>query len=432
MEQEQFDFNKTYRQVRDLIGKAHVLQQLVHKCRMKAQSLTNIPLTQTKGLLQNLQVLIWAISYCCRGSIKQSGFIVAPVPPYISAESIEVPIETQELLNCLKLYLETVIRGPNKIKRLTEKLETHDMELTKWKDSASPFEKKRVNWDFQYKRFMQEIKDIKTLEEDLRIVFDKIDWIIQNTQEYVYNADDIGHQAFKEGLSTPKEIVKRFRGSLDGDNRKVLVRVKGGLPASESQQENNSQLDNKEKITGIPLPLNKVLNLTESQTTALNSNERRPDSGRRLKSSRIFDDSPKPHSRRMSMTQTMEMTKSATNLQKSKGGKDSNIFNSKPPLNNGSKSTRDFLQLGPKRSPFLVDCEEVQIGITKVFTETDMNRSVNLKIPKGRSSLVIENKKKDEMSENIGDDGDDSFMQTIQCTEIQHRGYTKKLNTSRI
>jgi len=349
-----------------------------------------------------------------------------------------VPLETQELLNCLKLYLETVIRGPNKIKRLTEKLENHDMELTKWKDSASPFEKKRVNWDFQYKRFMQEIKDIKTLEEDLRTVFDKIDWIIQNTQEYVYSADDIGHQAFKEGLSTPKEIVKRFRGSLDGDNRKILVRVKGGLPPSESQQENNSQSDNKEKITGLSLPLNKVSNLMESQTTALNSNERRPDSGRRLRSSRIFDDSPKQNSSRMLTTQTMEMTKSATNLQKSiagnKGGKESNIFNSKPPLNNGSKSTRDFLQLGPKRSPFLVDCEEVQIGITKVFTETDMNRSVNLKIPKGRSSLVVENRKKDEMnmSENIHDDGEDSFMQTIQCTEVQHRGYTKKMNTSRI
>ena len=144
-ESERFNFDRTYRQIRDLIGKAHVLQQLVMKCRRQAHALTNIPLTKTQGLLQNLQVLIWCISYSCRGSIKQSGFIVTPIPPYIAAETIEVPLETQELMNCLKVYLETVIRGPKKIKRLTEKLEDHHIQLKKWKESVSPWEHKKVN-----------------------------------------------------------------------------------------------------------------------------------------------------------------------------------------------------------------------------------------------------------------------------------------------
>ena len=442
-EREQVNFDRTYRQIRDLIGKAHVLQQLVAKCRRQAHALTNISLTKTQGLLQNLQVLIWCISYSCRGLIKQSGFIVTPIPPYISAETIEVPLETQELMSCLKLFLETVMRGPKKIKRLTEKLENHHIELKKWKESVSPWEHKKVNWDFQYKRFMQEIRDIQALEEDLKSIAVKIDWIIQNTQEYVYNADEIGYQAYKEGLSTPRDIVTRFRGSLDGDHRKVLVRVRAGSQ-SESQILENI---NEKKGIGLTLPLNKVTdNLMESQTTALNSGERKINSERRLKSSRIFDNSQgivnTQDSSRNLLTQTMDMTKSGPNFEATtkskiivnKGGKESNIWNSKPPLNHGSKSTRDFLQLGPKRSPFLVDCDEVQIGISKVFTETDMNRSVNLKIPKARSSLIFEkNKVRVEMSENINDNGeDDSFMQTIQSTEIKHRGYTKKLNTSRI
>jgi len=168
------DLSQSYQQAQNLITKFHRLRKSVIKCRGKVQSLTNLPLNHPLGLLQNLQVLLWALSAVCKGKSLQSNFTITKEPPYLQINLKSLPQETQELLNYLQTYLEVVITGCRSINKILEGFSILNTELKRWKyiNSANNEVKNMIELDYQ--RLVYEMKETEVFANDLHKINSKV------------------------------------------------------------------------------------------------------------------------------------------------------------------------------------------------------------------------------------------------------------------
>jgi len=208
------DLSQSYQQAQKLVRKFYGIRKSVINCRGKVQSLTNLPLNHPVGLLQNLQVLSWALSASCQGQLSKTKFVIIEDVPYLQMDSISLTQETQELYNYLQIYLEVVITGCSSINKILDGFSLLNTELKRWKQINSANNEVKNMIDMDYQRLVSEMKEAEVFADDLHKINSRARSIITKTRELMNECDDIGRHAYVEGLVTPKEIVEKFQDFL--------------------------------------------------------------------------------------------------------------------------------------------------------------------------------------------------------------------------